>query len=547
MSWSGLADNQCISFNNLQDAVNNGVFTAIAGIPASDFQITKADAQSEIVIPNPDYPPYALKQNNQLLVKSDIYATGNVTLSPQYGMYFQSIDAYGTGFPSFSYPVTNMQVANYVNLISAQALYIYLNGTRYTTPLSISTYVNNVLIDCQNITSNGYQLKVVNLPNNVYASSFIYIAINSGSCAITPQPPNFTNLAFSSAAVNRGTGQYQILAETNSYNWKQGYLYVSANYGVTWTQKSQYAYWRKVAFSDDGRYALAVEWSNGNAWKSNDYGASWTQILNFPGPKSIYAVYCDALQLQNFGGAALSGDGQIQCIVTLDTHFTGGGTGSSGCNLAIIWISTDYGSTWIQSPEQATYRNIGYEGEIFNAVTMDSTGAKISIAVGDKGGPYGYILHSSDSMTSYTTASGSTNGANITDIATIADGSVVSATSYSSQYYTYVLRSIDNGNTFERINHGSPAGTDQNSWYKCCIFKFNSTEVDTFATPNYGSQIYYSPINSAYNPPYMYPWVNTLSKNWTSLNCSNSGTYMLMTAREGAWLSTNAGASFTQL
>ena len=85
-------------------------------------------------------------------------------------------------------------------------------------------------------------------------------------------------------------------------------------------------------------------------------------------------------------------DGQIQCIVTLDTHFTGGGTGSSGCNLAIIWISTDYGSTWIQSPEQATYRNIGYEGEIFNAVTMDSTGAKISIAVGDKGISINFFL-----------------------------------------------------------------------------------------------------------------------------------------------------------
>ena len=104
MAWADLADNQCISFNNLQDAVNNGVFTAIAGIPASDFQITKADAASEIVIPNPNYPPYANKASNQLVTKEDLYVTGNFVLSGAYGMYFTNVYGDGTGIPSFSFP-----------------------------------------------------------------------------------------------------------------------------------------------------------------------------------------------------------------------------------------------------------------------------------------------------------------------------------------------------------------------------------------------------------------------------------------------------------
>jgi hypothetical protein len=546
MSWASLADNQCISFNNLQDAVDNGIFAAIAGIPVSDFQITKADAQAEIVIPNPEYPPYALKINNQLLVKSDLYNTGTVTLSPQYGMYFSLIS--GSGFPSFSYPVTNLQVENYINVIPAQTIYINLLGTRFVIPLNLSVYVNGVLISCENITSNGAQLKTVVIPNNIYGPSSLFIAIDSGSCAVGPVPPSFNNLAFSSAAVSRSTGQYQVLAQTNSYSWKPGYVYVSDNYGVTWTQKfSLYSYWRKVATSDNGQYMLAVEWSNGYAWKSNDYGASWAQILNFPGPASQYSSGGDynAIQQQNFGGAALSGNGQIQCIVTLVTHFTGGSSGSSGANLAIIWISTDYGSTWIQSPHQAHYHNEGYGGEQFNAVSMDSSGAIINIAVGDVAGPFGFIIHSNDSMTTYAQSEGSSIGANVIDIATTANGLTLSAACYSSQNYVFVLRSLDGGANYQRITQGSPSGVASNSWFKCCIFQYTETEVDTFAVPNYAAQIYYSPVS--YPTPTMYPWVNNLSKTWTSLNCSGSGTYMLMTAREGVWRSANAGASFTQL
>jgi len=46
MSWAGLANNQTVSFNNLQNAVNTGVFTALTTIPVSSEQITKSDAST---------------------------------------------------------------------------------------------------------------------------------------------------------------------------------------------------------------------------------------------------------------------------------------------------------------------------------------------------------------------------------------------------------------------------------------------------------------------------------------------------------------------
>jgi hypothetical protein len=71
MSWAGIANNQCISFNNLQDAVNTGVFILKATIPVSLEQITKTDANTYVYI-DTTYGPYAAKASNQLVVKSDL-------------------------------------------------------------------------------------------------------------------------------------------------------------------------------------------------------------------------------------------------------------------------------------------------------------------------------------------------------------------------------------------------------------------------------------------------------------------------------------------
>lgn len=71
MSWAGIANNQTVSFNNLQNAVSTGVFTALASIPASNEQITKADASTYVNVYT-SYAPFAAKTSNQLVVKSDL-------------------------------------------------------------------------------------------------------------------------------------------------------------------------------------------------------------------------------------------------------------------------------------------------------------------------------------------------------------------------------------------------------------------------------------------------------------------------------------------
>ena len=70
MSWAGLANNQTVSFNNLQNAVDNSIFTAAQAIPASNEQITKSDALLYVYV-----QAIPSKSNSQLVVKSDLVSS----------------------------------------------------------------------------------------------------------------------------------------------------------------------------------------------------------------------------------------------------------------------------------------------------------------------------------------------------------------------------------------------------------------------------------------------------------------------------------------
>jgi hypothetical protein len=70
MSWAGISSNQCVSCNNLQDAVTNGVFALKSTIPSSTKQITKTEADAYVYI-----NAISAKTSSQLVVKSDLVAS----------------------------------------------------------------------------------------------------------------------------------------------------------------------------------------------------------------------------------------------------------------------------------------------------------------------------------------------------------------------------------------------------------------------------------------------------------------------------------------
>lgn len=71
MSWSGRASNQTVSFTDLKDAVDTGVFLGKTTITPSSEQVTKSDVDTYVWV-NTLYPAFSNKANNQLIVKSNL-------------------------------------------------------------------------------------------------------------------------------------------------------------------------------------------------------------------------------------------------------------------------------------------------------------------------------------------------------------------------------------------------------------------------------------------------------------------------------------------
>lgn len=134
MAWGDLATNQTVSFNNLQSAVNTGIFAQLNSIPASSEQITKSDASYYVQI-STGYSPFQAKSSNQLVVQSDLQPafTGSATwwyiaAHPENYGWSSSSDAcsnYTSGSATTIYWNTSLAVSN------AFFVPIYVNPAYY--------------------------------------------------------------------------------------------------------------------------------------------------------------------------------------------------------------------------------------------------------------------------------------------------------------------------------------------------------------------------------------------------------------------------------
>ena len=113
-----------------------------------------------------------------------------------------------------------------------------------------------------------------------------------------------------------GDGKYQTAVSKVG----NAYIYVSSDYGITWTAMTDAGsrYWSAVAISGDGKYQTAVSYDySGNIFTSSDYGLTWAAN---PGPGS-----------RRWVNIAMSSDGKYQTAVGQNSN---------------IYVSSDYGVTW---------------------------------------------------------------------------------------------------------------------------------------------------------------------------------------------------------
>ena len=125
MSWAGLASNQCVSWNNLIDAVNNNVFVQILPMPPSGVpgnrEVTKLGAITHVDVQS---SPLASTADNQIVIKSKLVA-------PSY-TYYQLNNCSG-GAAAWTRILPVLGTGQRYILPSGSPTYYYYNGISQST------------------------------------------------------------------------------------------------------------------------------------------------------------------------------------------------------------------------------------------------------------------------------------------------------------------------------------------------------------------------------------------------------------------------------
>ena len=553
MAYSDLADNQGVSFNSLNSGVSQEYFSAKTTIPSSNEMTTKSDCNTYVNI-DPLYPPFASKTNNQLVVKQDLrnnettlYITNNFFTGTITDVTVNGVSVTGGSFPL---DIGNGTTANTNQIGTHDIVVYYADATNPSNYMRIQdSEYNDACVD--GFSSLGPGPYYVTFSSQVLNTSIaVTIESGDGSCPGPIPIPPISTLPFATVAVSRGTGQYMLAGNANfSGGYSEGLLFRSVDYGATWQPISAFGYWFKVAISDNGQYMLAVEYY-GRAYKSSDYGVSWTAINNFPFPTTqpCPETPFPALQILNFRGAALSGDGQYQVICTANTTYGTCISESSqytyGYNT--VFVSNDYGATWTA--------RLNEQGATYNAVAISSNGQTVLVARGTLFVAEGQIIRSNNYGVNWSDTVNSLNTGQLVDVAITEDGLNAIGARFSNDYYPFLIRSVDGGVTWGTITGwtGNYFVTQQ-TWMRVAINNYQNLDVRAWAIPN----------SRNFGPPGPYYMFNVTSgistvteytsgtglgqKFFKSLANSNNGQYLLVGANNGLFVSSNYGSTFTAI
>ena len=254
MPWNDLANNQTISFTNLKDAVDTGVFAQKAAVPVSNEQITKSDADAYVYI-NTSFGPYASKTSNQLVVKSNLECAVPVTNTT-------NLEWWGiANNETTSSPI--QLLAGYNNNLDGRIFRSTDYGQNYSSVLLIS----NSLYDIKFMPSFRHA-SYLSVPPFLAVGANGRIVTNSVTdCSswITISSPtvnSLTAIEFNNIGVGIIVGTNRILKTDTTYRINAWSIVNSTS-----------ANWRDVA-SDGSIFVVVGE--NGTIITGNAFGTTWT-------------------------------------------------------------------------------------------------------------------------------------------------------------------------------------------------------------------------------------------------------------------------------
>jgi len=293
MSWKSIAGNQTVSRENLQNAVDTGVFVQKAPIPSgyATKQITKAETDSYIATWEL-YPPYRNKTPNQLPVKSDLAVQSNQIFANTTGL------SLGNNNRSWVIPLLSVGGDEFGSVASATDNRCILAGKRYDPG------------------SGG---------------GGAWVSSNYGETFRRLDEVMTTNDAALGAAMN-SYGDYMIITrQVGSFDGDRAKIYWSYNSGVDWAvgyQDGVRYNFNGAAMSGIGVYAtvLGSDGSNYYVFRSTSFGSSFTKVY-----------LCRGSKVNRGGCVGMSKSGQYQLLTPPQ---------SSSPDIGYFYVSNDWGESW---------------------------------------------------------------------------------------------------------------------------------------------------------------------------------------------------------
>lgn len=440
MSWLGIASNQTVSCNNLQDGVNTGVFIPLSTIPVSQKQITKTEASSYVAI-DTSYPSFSSKSANQLVVKSDLQPLS-------YSNRIYGVDDTNPytppGAPTYGIVIYSGDLGSTWSATSIAGYSVSRSGTGQYVLSGIAT-------------------------NTIKVSSDYGVNWTTRSCTMSLTPGSVYDMPGTCVS---DSGQFMYIIAFGSQTFA---ICKSSDYGVTWTniyyfpvtgfgQLTQLPY-PKIACSGDGRYITAIgnlqtgsfAWGS-RIFKSSNYGTSFS-VNNFAD-----SYWTDV---------AINTSGQYQLLSQQSSFGTGNVDGEGR-----TYLSSNYGGSFIQKTydqyDRALYCGMSEDGQ-YMLVALVSTNNSLN--------KFYYSTNNGVSFSSFNTnppipAIGQTPGG----VFVSSDGTYALITyidsaqiTYTSNWSTWTTVSIPTAYTFGGLNKSRFLGTPGPT----------TTTTSTTANPNY--------------------------------------------------------------
>lgn len=248
-----------------------------------------------------------------------------------------------------------------------------------------------------------------------------------------------------------------------------GMIYVSSDYGVTWSSKVSNGNWTDISMSDSGQYIVAgTNSSSPGSRLSRDYGATWVSSGTSEQARGVGAIRPDGQTMLQRAGVEGNTTATPYYYTNVPSGITGSITNMYESSTVIgfalagsrVVASVSGGSIWTSTNGTSFTQASTSGSRSWRKIAISSDGNTIVSVVGNTGG---YIYRSADGGATWTEITA--DGSKVRwGCAMSADGQVIAVTEDAAN--GQLSLSFDGGTTWAAQ---PDAGTAAANYYACAV------------------------------------------------------------------------------